>query len=44
MQAQVTFISAPQGLAHGKGNFLVLHMGGFADAASPGDQSGLVGE
>ena len=37
MQAQVAFISAPQGLARDKGNFLQPH-GGLADAARLGDQ------
>ena len=38
MQAQVAFISAPQGLARDKGNFLQPH-GGLADAARLGDQA-----
>ena len=42
MQAQVTFISAPQGLACDKANFLGPH-GGLADAARPGDWGGVSG-
>ena len=42
MQAQVTFISAPQGLTRDKGNFLGPH-GGLADAARPGDWGGVSG-
>ena len=45
MQAQVTFISAPQGLAHGKGNFLAPH-GRLCRCSQPrrsGVASGRVG-